>query len=105
VRNGRSGAPSTANSSPGDLVFDVGANVGNRVEASLSVEYNPSLAHLTEQCIRLLSVLGAYRFAYSPGESMALDSRAGWMTGEYLLTYLESACGPPIRGLMKWSEA
>jgi len=55
--------------------------------ASLSIEFTPEFLDSTERSLTRLAELGAYRFAYSLGESLEL-SRDGWLTREQVLSRL-----------------
>ena len=57
---------------------------------ALSFEYLPHALDYTNACVTRLGALGSYRFNWSPGESYQLMSEP-WLTGEALLTALETA--------------
>ncbi len=57
---------------------------------ALSFEYLPHALDYTNACVTRLGALGSYSFNWSPGESYQLMSEP-WLTGEALLTALETA--------------
>src|SRR5258707_13982628 len=59
---------------------------------ALSFEYVPGAIDEVRACIRRLSDLGHYLFNWSAGETFRLAS-SSWMTGEELLTSLNTPNG------------
>jgi FkbM family methyltransferase len=55
----------------------------------LSFEYIPAAIETALACISQLACLGDYRFQRSIGEKLSL-SRAGWLSGEQMTTWLKS---------------
>lgn len=54
----------------------------SRAVPALSLEYHPEATDRAHACLDRLTELGAYEFAFSPGESMALTSDGWLMAGE-----------------------
>ena len=57
--------------------------------AALSFEYLPSAPDCTRSCVDRLTLLGPYRYNWSPGETYRLEE-GRWMTGTELLAALEA---------------
>ena len=64
---------------------------------TVSFEYLPGALDYATACVNRLSVLGPYRYNWSPGESYSLVSE-DWLTAEQLLDALRSPTGQARSG-------